>query len=244
MIGTTTAQQSAPTIYRIAAAAIVAMLVVSAAQIVVFAVRPPPTEPDGWLALYAESPLLGFISADGISALTLVLAFPLYVALWLRLRASAPAVAGAGLAVASLSLALYLPTNASVELGIVASGVNGATGEAHTAAVGAVEALLAHKAGMAYGASYLLGAVALGLFGWALRATGVWGRAAAITALASGVLMLVPSEWFGVVGLIASLASLVPFLWFCVIAVRRLRHDACVPTTPSHPSRVTLTHAQ
>ncbi len=241
MIGTTTVQQSAPTIYRIAAAATVAMLVLTAAQLAVFAVRWPPTEPEGWLALYADSPLLGFILADGLLALTYVFMVPLFVALWLRLRASAPAVAGAGLAVESLSLALYLPSNVSVELGIIASGAKGATGEAHTAAVGAVEALRAQSEGTAYVASYLLGAVALGLFGWALRATGVWGRAAATTALASGVLMLVPAT-FGTLGLIASLASMVPFVWFSVIAVRRLRHEACIPTAPGHPSRVTPTH--
>jgi hypothetical protein len=236
MIGTASVQRSAPTIYRIAAAAIVAMFVVVAAQIAVFAVSPPPTEPDGWLAVYAHSPLLGFVNADGLYVLTNVLTFPLYVALWLRLRATAPTVAGAGLAVASLSLAVYLPTNVSVELGIVASRASGATGDAHTAAVGAIEALLARSTGTAFIAYYLLGAVALGLFGWALRATGVWGRTAATTAIASGALMLVPST-FGTVGLIASFASLVPYTWFCVIAVRRLRHDARIATTPA--TRVT-----
>ncbi len=243
MIGTTTVQQSEPSIYRIAAASTVAMLALSAVQFAVFAVRQPPTEPEGWLTLYGHSPVLGFVLADGLYALTLVLVFPLYLALWLRLRASAPAVAGAGLAAAALSLALFLPSNASVELGIIASAANGATGEAHTAAVGAVVALLAHKAGTSYVASYLLGAVTLGLFWWALRATGVWGRAAANTALASAVLMIVPAT-FGTVGLIASLASMVPFVWFSVIAVHRLRNDARTPTAPGHPSRVSAAHAQ
>jgi hypothetical protein len=228
-------QQSAPTIYRIASAAIVAMFVVVMVQIAVFSISPPPTDPEGWLAVYARSPLLGFVNADGLYVLTNLLTFPLYVALWLRLRATAPTVAGAGLGVASLSLAVYLTTNVSVELGIVASHASGATGEAHTAAVGAVEALLARSMGTAFVAYYLLGAVALGLFGWALRATGVWGRTAATTAIASGILMLVPST-FGTLGLIASFASLIPYLWFCVIAVRRLRHDARIATTPAHVS--------
>jgi hypothetical protein len=232
MSGTASVQQSAPTIYRIAAASILTMFVVVAAQIAVFAVSPPPTEPDGWLAVYARSPLLGFVNADGLYVLTNLLIFPLYVALWLRLRAAAPMVAGAGLAVASLSLAVYLPTNVSVELGIVASRASGATGEAHTAAVGAVEALLARSTGTAFIVYYLLGAVALGLFGWALRVTRVWGRTAATTAIASGILMLVPST-FGTLGLIASFASLVPYLWFCVIAARRLWHDARVSPSPA-----------
>jgi len=184
MIGTANAQQSAPTIYRLAAMALVLMLVVVAVQIAVFAVSPPPTAPDEWLAVYTDSPLRGFVNADGLYALTNVLSFPLYVALWLRLRATAPTVAGAGLAAAALSLAVYLPTNVSVELGTVASRANGATGDAHTAAMGAVEALLARSTGTAFVAYYLLGATALAL-------------------------------------------------WFCVIAVRRLRRDARVPFAPT-----------
>lgn len=232
MIGTASVKQSAPTVYRIAAAALIAMFVVVAVQIAVFAVSPPPTEPGEWLAVYTDNPLRGFVNADGLYALTNVLTFPLYAALWLRLRATAPAAAGAGLAAAALSLAVYLPTNVSVELGTVASRASGATGDAHTAAVGAVEALLARSTGTAFVAYYLLGAMTLALFGWALRATQAWGRTAATTALASGVLMLVPST-FGTVGLVASFASLVPYLWFCVIAVRRLLHDARAPIAPA-----------
>jgi hypothetical protein len=47
------------------------------------------------------------------------------------------------------------------------------------------------------------------------------------TAIASGILMLVPST-FGTIVLIASFASLVPYLWFCVIAARGLRPGACI----------------
>lgn len=232
MTGTATVQESAPTVYRAAAAALITMFVVVVVQIAVFSSSAPPTDPEGWLAVYADNPVLGFVNADGLYVLTNVLVFPMYVALWIRLRVAAPAVAGAGFVAAALSLAVYLPTNVSVELGIVASGASDAPGEAHTAAVGAVEALLARSTGTAFVAYYLLGAVALALFGWALRATGVWGRAAATTALASGALMLVPST-LGTVGLIASFASLVPYMWFCVIAVRRLRHDAHIPPAPA-----------
>lgn len=228
MSGTASIQQSAATIYRIAATALVLMFVLVAAQITVFAVSPPPTTPDEWLAVYTDSPLRGFVNADGLYALTNALTFPLYVALWLRLRSTAPTVTGAAMAAATLSLAIYLPTNVSVELGTVASRASGATGDARTAALGAVEALLARSTGTAFVAYYLLGAVTLVLFGWALRATQVWGRTAATTALASGTLMLVPST-FGTVGLAASFASLLPYLWFCVIAVRRLHRDAHVP---------------
>lgn len=228
MTATATVQESAPAIYRTAACALVAMFVVVAVQIAVFSISAPPTDPEGWLAVYADNPVLGFVNADGLYVLTNVLVFPMYVALWVRLRVSAPVVAGAGFVAAALSLAVYLPTNVSVELGIVASDAQGATGEAHTAAVGAVEALVARSVGTAFVAYYLLGAVAIGLFGFALRATGVWGRTAAIMALASAALMLVPSS-FGTVGIVVSFVSLVPWMWFCVIAVRRLLRDGGAP---------------
>jgi hypothetical protein len=34
----------------------------------------------------------------------------------------------------------------------------------------------------------------------------------------------------------ASFASLVPYMWFCVIAVRQLLRDARIPTTPTTPT--------
>lgn len=225
MSNTASVQPAAPTIYRVAAVAVIAMFVVVIAQITVFAVFPPPTTADGWLSVYIDSPVRGFLNADGLYLLTNVLSFTVYVALWVRLRTAAPALAGTGLAVAALSLAVYLPTNVSVDLGIVAARAAGASGEAHTAALGAVEALLARSMGTAFVVYYLLGAVALILFGRALRSTGTWGRTPANLALASGVLMLVPST-FGMPGLVASFASLVPYLWFCGIAVGRLRRDA------------------
>jgi hypothetical protein len=204
------------------------MFVVVAAQIVVFAISPPPTDTEGWLAVYADNPVLGFINADGLYLLTNLLIFPLYISLWALLREARPTLAMGGLAAATLSFAVYLPTNVSVELGIVASEAAGATGEAHAAALGAVQALHASSVGTAFVAYYLLGAAALLMFGWALRATQAWGRTAPTLALISGALMLVPST-FGTVGIVFSLLSLVPWMWFCVIAARRLWRHAAVP---------------
>jgi hypothetical protein len=224
-----TVRESSPSVYRLAAGSLITMFVVVAIQVAVFAVSPPPRDAEGWLAVYRDNPLLGFLNADGLYLLTNLLVFPLYVALWLRLRAATPLLAGAALGTSALSLAVYLPTNVSVELWVVASKATSATGEAHTATLGAIEALLASSAGTAFVVYYLLGAAVLVTFGLALRATNVWGRKAWVLALASGALMVVPST-FGIVGIAFSFASLVPWMWFCVIAVRRLRTDARLPT--------------
>lgn len=197
-------------------------------HLAVFAISPPPTDPAGWLALYADNPVLGFVSADGPFLLTNLLMLPLYLALWVRLRDAAPAASGAALGLGMLSLALYVPTNVSIELGVVASDAVGSTGAARTAALGAVEALTSRSVGTAFVVYYVLGAVTILLFARALAATNAWGRAATLTALASGVLMLVPST-FGVVGLVFAVASLIPWMAFVVIAARRLWRDSKVP---------------
>ncbi len=224
----TTWEDAKPTIYRVAALSLVAMFVVAVLHLAVFAVSPPPTDAAGWLALYADNPVLGFVSADGPYLLANLLMLPLYLALWVRLRDVAPAVSGAALGLGMLSLALYVPTNVSVELGVVASDAAGASGEGRTAALGAVEALTSRSEGTAFVVYYVLGAFTILLFARALATTNAWGHAATLTALASGILMLVPST-FGVVGLAFAVASLIPWMWFIVIAARRLWRDSKAP---------------
>ena len=75
--------------------------------------------------------------------------------------------------------------------------------------------------GTAFVTYYLLGAAVLLILAWLLRRTTAFGRSAAWWALASGLLMLVPSP-FGTPGMVFAIASLLPWSVFCVLAGRRL----------------------
>lgn len=76
------------------------------------------------------------------------------------------------------------------------------------------EVLLASWRGTAFLTYYVLNGIALLLVAIALLRTKALGRAPGWWALASGVLMLVPST-FGLIGLVMSVLSLLPWCVMC-----------------------------
>ncbi|AXH97121.1 hypothetical protein DV701_14230 [Ornithinimicrobium avium] len=199
-------------------------------QVVVFAVQPPPGTVAGFFELMRADPVLGLVSLDLLYSLNNVLVALIYLALvvvlWGRAR-SAAAVVGV---LVVLGMAAYLASNPAVEMLLLAR-VHGAAPAADRPALQAAgEVLLASWRGTAFLTYYVLNGVALLLAGAALLGTRVLGRAVAWWALAAGVLMLVPST-FGVVGLVMSVASLLPWCVMCVLVAVRLRGLAVAATS-------------
>ncbi|MCV2396390.1 hypothetical protein OEB99_18930 [Actinotalea sp. M2MS4P-6] len=219
-------------VYRGASWSAFAVLVLIAIQLVVFAVWPPPGSAEAWLDVFARSPLLGLINADALYLVSTVLLIPVYLGLAVRLAAEEPALALGGVTAGLVSVVTFVPSNVAAELWDLAGRAS--AGAEREVVIGAVEATLARSSGSAFLVSYVLGGVALLLFALALRRTGVWGPAAWRTCGVAGVLMLVPST-VGVVGVVFSLVSLVPWVWFCVLAVRRLGDDAAACLLPARP---------
>lgn len=76
----------------------------------------------------------------------------------------------------------------------------------------------------------LLNGIALLLVGIALLRSRALSRSVAWWAVAAGVLMLVPST-FGILGLVMSILSLLPWCVMCVLLSRRLYALAGSPST-------------
>lgn len=190
-------------------------------QVVVFALHPPPATVAGFVDLMTHSPLLGLVSLDVIYSLNNVLVALVYLAfvvlLWQRARSTA---AIAGLLVL-LGMAAYLSSNPSVEMLLLARAHAAAPIADRPALLAAGEVLLASWRGTAFLTYYILNGVALLLVATALLRTRVLGRAVAWWALVAGVLMIVPST-FGVLGLVMSILSLLPWCVMCVLVARRL----------------------
>lgn len=206
---------------RAGAIAAAAMLALIPAQLLVFVISPPPDSAEGWLELFARSPLAGVLAMDGLYVVNNVLLGILLLALYRVLKQHDAATALAALATGLVSIAVYLPTNKSLELWQLGAASLSADEGNRQILLAATEAQLVEYTGTAFAAYYVLGGVSILLFAVVLLRSRAWGRAAAVTALASGILMLVPST-AGAIGMIFSLLSLVPWVWFCVIAVRRL----------------------
>lgn len=191
-------------------------------QVVVFAVHPPPGTVAGFFELMVANPVLGLVSLDLLYSLNNVLVALVYLALvvvlWGRARTTA-AVAGV---LVVLGMAAYLASNPSVEMLLLAREHESAPAVARPALLAAGEVLLASWRGTAFLTYYVLNGLALLLVGLALLRTRILGPAVPWWALVAGLLMLVPST-FGVVGLVMSILSLLPWCVMCVLVAVRLR---------------------
>ena len=201
-------------------------------QIAVFAVHPPSASVDGFFVLMDENPLLGLVSLDLLLSVNNVLVALVYLALivvlWDRARSTS---AMAGLLMV-LGMAAYLSSNPAVDMLLLSQQHASALPADQPALVAAGEVLLASWRGTAFLTYYVLNGIALLLVAVALLRTKALGRPIGWWALASGVLMLVPST-FGSIGLVMSVLSLLPWCVMCVIAAVRLRARVAGGLEPS-----------
>lgn len=206
-------------------------------QIVVFALHRPPATAAEFVDLMTRNPLLGLVSLDLIYSLNNVLVALVYLALvvvlWQRARSTA---AIAGLLVV-LGMATYLASNPSVEMLLLAREYAAAPLADRPALLAAGEVLVAAWRGTAFLTYYVLNGIALLLVGIALLRTRALGPAVAWWAVVAGVLMLVPST-FGVLGLVMSILSLLPWCVMCVLLASRLNALAASPSA-AEPSAAT-----
>lgn len=201
-----------------AALASVALIVV---QVVVFAVWPPVHTVPEIYALMVESPVLGLVSLDVLYVVNNLLVWLFYLGLGAALFPVSRSAVILAVGLGTLQMAAYLASNPAVEMLTLARAHATADASARAALAAAGEAALTGWKGTAFLTYYFLGAIVLFVFSWLLRRTEVFPPSTAWWALASGVLMLVPSS-FGTVGLVFALASLVPWSVLCVVGGRRL----------------------
>lgn len=203
----------------LAALASVALIVV---QVAVFAVWPPVHTVPEIFALMNKNPVLGLVSLDVLYVVNNLLVWLFYLGLGAALFPVSRSAVIVAVGLGTLQMAAYLASNPAVEMLTLArahAATADAPGRAALAAAG--EAVLTGWKGTAFLTYYSLGAIVLFVLFWLLRRTTDFPPSTARWALASGVLMLVPSS-FGTVGLVFALASLVPWSVLCVGGGRRL----------------------
>jgi hypothetical protein len=154
--------------------------------------------------------------------LTNALMLPLLLALCVALRRVSPSAVALALTLGLVSIAVYFASTAAIEMLILSDQHAAATTDAQRSLyLAAGETMLATYKGTAFAVYYLLNGAALLLIAAVMLRGAVFGRATAYAGLLAGALMIVPST-FGTVGLVFSLASLVPWAVFSVLITRRL----------------------
>ncbi|MBN1372766.1 MAG: hypothetical protein JW987_12570 [Anaerolineaceae bacterium] len=209
-------------LYRVGGVAALTVVGIMVVQILIFVIWPPPETVEGFIDLMQDHPLLGLLSMDLLYILNNTILVLIYLALFLALRRSSETAVMIAMLLGTLGVAAYYASNTGFEMLALSGQYDLATSEAErTALLGAGQALLAIYKGTAFDTYYVLNAAALLIFAVVMLRSKVFSTATGGVGLAAGILMLVPST-AGTLGLIFSLASLVPWAIFSVMVARRL----------------------
>ena len=208
-------------LYRVAAAAALLSAALIPVQVAIFLVWPPPDTVTGYFALFESNWLLGLLSLDLLYLLNNALVVLMYLGFYAALGRFNPSALAIALTLGLLGMAAYYASNVAFEMLSLSSQYGAAAGADRSVLLAAGQGLLATYKGTAFDVYYVLSAIALLIFAVVMLRSRTFGRSAAYAGLAAGVLMVIPST-AGAPGMIFALASLVPWVVFCVLVALRL----------------------
>lgn len=204
-------------LFVVAQAASVAMLLIVPLQILVFVVVPMPVSVPQWLELFRTNPIIGMVHSDLLLLVNNILVAVMYLALYHLLKDTDRGLLQLSLVLGLLGIAAYLSSNKTFEWLALAQEPASSRDIGETLAVGGTF-LLGWK-GTAFDAYYVLNGLALLLIAVVMFRSTLVSRAHASFGLSSAVLMMVPST-AGTLGLVFSLLSLVPWYVFTILCAR------------------------
>lgn len=201
-----------------AALASVALIVV---QIVPYLAWPPPETTVEFFQVLIADPARGLLALDLLYIVSNTLAFLVYLALAVLLWRTSRSGVVIALSFGVLGMAAYMASPRPVEMLALARAYSEAGGAERVALIAAGDSLLATWMGTAFDIYYFFNLVTLLVFAILMYRSRVFSKATATWGVVAAVLMAVPSN-FGTVGLVAAVASLLPWSVFAVLAARRM----------------------
>lgn len=184
-------------------------------QIIVYVVYPIPTSVEAWLALFHESWILGLLHQDLLYLINNILVAIMYLGFYTSLKHHSAGIMKLALVLGLLGISAYFASNKAFEM-LSASNLYFAANTVSEKSMILIvsQLILSEWQGTAFLVYYVLNGITLILISFVMIKSKLFGKAAAWIGLAAGVLMMVPST-AGTIGLVFSLASLIPWCVFC-----------------------------
>lgn len=209
-------------IIRTGAYAALAMLVVMIAQIVIYVIWPPPETVEAFFALFQQSPLLGLLSLDLLYLVNNTLLILFYLGLFAALRKVSFSASLIALVLGLVGICAYYASNTAFEMLSLSNQYAAAAADTtHLQLLAAGRVMLETYKGTSFDVYYVLNGIMLLILAVVMLRTPVFNKVTASFALASGILMSIPSS-AGTLGMVFALASLVPWAVFSVLAALRM----------------------
>ncbi len=190
-------------------------------QIAAFTIWKLPDSVTGWFELYRGSWLLGLVHQDLLYVINDVLVAVMYLGFYVMLRKRNGSLMLIAILLGYLGIAAYLGSNKSFEmLQLSRLYFDAGTEAQRTIALAAGQAMLSGWQGTAFDIYYILNGIALILIAYVMLKSDIFTKFTAVIGLVSGVLMMIPST-AGMIGLVFSLLSLIPWYVFSILAARQ-----------------------
>ncbi len=192
-------------------------------QMVLFALFPHPGTIVGWFTLFRDSPIVGFIGFDVVYIFSNILMVFFYISLLIILKDKITNQTIFALILSFISITIYFSSNRTIEMFNIANRYFEATTETQQISfIAAGELLLSVYKGTAYFIYYVLNGLSLILLFNSFKDIDIFSKRTTVTGLISGFLMLIPAT-VGIVGMIVSLASLIPWIITCIFLASDIR---------------------
>jgi hypothetical protein len=216
-------------LYRVGAVSALVMVILMLVQMVFFIIAPPPSFLPShaaaldWFALFQSRPYLALVHLDGFLLVDYLFVLMVFLALWVALRPARPVSTLIALVLCMVGTAVYFASNPAFTLMSLADQYAIATRDVERMQlVAAAQSTLAVYHGTPFDVAYVLSAISGLLMCSAMIGTGVFGRPTASFGIAAYALSIVPAT-AGMLGLVLSIASLVPLAIWLLLVARRLR---------------------
>jgi F0F1-type ATP synthase membrane subunit c/vacuolar-type H+-ATPase subunit K len=192
------------------------MLVIIPIQIVVFSITKIPGTVPGWFTLFHTNPVVGFFHSDFFILINNILIAVIYLALYHTLKDTDKGLLQAGIMLGLTGIAAYISSNKTFELLSLSKQYFSAPDEQTKNLLEAAgKASLASWQGTAFNTYYVLNGIALLIISILMYKSTLYSKATATWGLLSAVFMMVPST-AGIIGLVCSLISLIPWYVFSI----------------------------
>ena len=208
-------------IFKLGGVACWGMLAIMIIQILIFIIWPPPDSVLDFFNLFSQNWLLGLLSLDFLYLVNNTILILIYLALYFSLHKVNESAMLIAMVVGFVGITLYYASNVSFEMLTLSKEYFNVTAELQrNTLIGAGSGLMAIYRGTAFNVYYVLNAITLLILAIVMLKSQIFSKTTAIIGISSGVLMAIPSS-AGTIGMIFSLASLVPWAIFIILISRK-----------------------
>lgn len=206
-------------IYKTSAILTIIMLIIIPIQIVIFISTPHPDTALEWIQLFNSNAVLGLIHMDLLYLVNNIILVFIYFSLLLALFKTNRNPITIAFILGTIGLIAYIASNKAVEMLFLSREYLLTSDEIiQNSLIASAKNMLLEWKGTSYVTYYFLGCITLFLISYSMFKSNVFSKATAIWALISAFFMTIPAN-FGMIGLIFSLLSLIPWYVFCIYLV-------------------------